>query len=94
MLKMTGSQREKSARIAGRQAQIMATHISMRDHMAGMALSPEMESDLEETEGKGFDCTSFGRRKLTSLVGTGGKGNKILETNDACDTGLVARVYK
>lgn len=38
--KTDGNQRDRRARIAGRQAQIKPTHISTKLHIAGRALSP------------------------------------------------------
>jgi hypothetical protein len=35
--------------------------------MAGIALSPEMELDIEEIERKTLDCTGFGRRQNKDL---------------------------
>jgi hypothetical protein len=39
--KVTGSQRERRVRMAGRQAQIITTEISMKLQIEGIALSPE-----------------------------------------------------
>jgi hypothetical protein len=40
MSKMKGTQRESRTRMLGRQAQIVATHISRKLQIAGNALSP------------------------------------------------------
>jgi hypothetical protein len=43
MSKMEGKQRDRRECMAGRQAQIVATQISRKDHMARITLTPKMQ---------------------------------------------------
>lgn len=79
MSKIEGNHRERRERRAGRQAQIVATLISRKDQIAGITLSPKIESAYCKSRHE--FSTAEGR--LACLIETTSKIHNILETNDA-----------
>lgn len=81
--KIEGIQRERSKRMAGRQAQIVATQISMKDQIAGITLSTIAQSALIRIS----ESAILGEleERLAGLIIAISKVYDILESNHACN---------
>jgi hypothetical protein len=82
---MEGIHRERSERMAGRQAQIVATLISRKDQMDGITLSPIAESAYPQSV-KQYGDSSGAWERLAGLIKATSKIHNILQTNHASYT--------